>query len=72
MSGSRESGAMNRRIWLVALSLYGLAAAADVAMHLGPHRHPDHGWLTPAHLAVAVAAGIFWPIDLVAQLLLSR
>lgn len=63
---------MQRRLWLVALCIYGLAAAADVALHLSQHRQPNEVWLTPANLAVAVAAGLFWPIDLVAQLLLAR
>ncbi len=56
----------------MALCLYALAAAADVAAHLGEHRRAGRDWLAPANLAVAVSAGLFWPIDLVAQLLVAR
>jgi hypothetical protein len=63
---------MRRRVWLAALSLYALAAAADVAAHLGEHQRAGRDWLAPANLAVAVSAGLFWPIDLAAQLLLAR
>lgn len=62
----------SRRVWLVALCLYALAAAADVALHLNEHRRAGRDWFTPANLAVAVSASLFWPIDLVAQLLLAR
>lgn len=63
---------MSRWVWLAALWLYALAAAADVAVHLGEHRRAGRDWLAPATLAVAVSAGLFWPADLVAQLLLAR
>jgi len=61
---------MNRTTWLIALWVYALAASADVAVHLSQHRPPEHGRLS-ANLAVAVTAGLFWPIDLVAQRLLA-
>lgn len=63
---------MNRRLWLAGLSLYALAAAADVAVHLGADQRSGRVWLDPANLAVAVSAGLFWPVDLVAQKLLGR
>jgi hypothetical protein len=63
---------MNRRIWLVGLWLYAIAAAADVAVHLDEDRRDGENWLAPDNLAVAVSAGLFWPIDLVARRLLAR
>jgi hypothetical protein len=63
---------MSRRVWLILLWLYAIAAAADVAFHLNEDRKRGPGWLAPANLAVAVSAGLFWPIDLVARRLLAR
>jgi len=64
--------AKSRRIWLVGLSLYAIAAAADIAVHLNQDRQAGREWLNTANLAVAFSAGLFWPVDLVAQQLLSR
>jgi hypothetical protein len=63
---------MSRRVWLAALLLYTIAAAADIAVHLDEQRRGGGNWLVPANLAVAVSASLFWPIDLVAQLLVAR
>ena len=60
------------RLWLVGLCLYAVAAVADVAVHLSADRRAGRDWLAPASLAVAVSAGLFWPLDLVAQQLLAR
>jgi hypothetical protein len=61
-----------RRVWLVALILYGAAALTDIAAHLAADARAGHNWHDPPHLAVAVAAGLFWPLDLIAGYLLSR
>ena len=61
-----------RRLWLAALMLYGTAALADMAGHLATAQSAGHDWRTPAHLVIAFSAGLFWPIDLVAEHLLSR
>lgn len=63
---------LRRRVWLVALWLYALAAAADVTAHLAAQRRAGRDWLAPSPIVVAVSAGLFWPLDLVAQLLLAR
>jgi hypothetical protein len=63
---------LRRRAWLVALWLYALAAAADIAVHLIEHQRAGREWLAPAPLVVAASAGLFWPVDLVAHLLLAR
>jgi len=63
---------MSRRLWLLALLVYALAAVVDAGRHLSEHRREGGVWLSPAILAVAVSAGLFWPIDIVAQPLLAR
>jgi hypothetical protein len=63
---------MSRRLWLVGLWLYAVAAAADIAVHLNADRRAGENWLSPANIAVAISAGLFWPVDLVAQRLLTR
>ena len=61
-----------RWVWLLALWLYTLAAIADIALHLAQHHRAGRDFLSPANLAVAVSAGLFWPLDLVALALLAR
>jgi hypothetical protein len=41
------------------LCLYALAAAADVAVHLGEDRRAGRDWLMPANLAVAFSGSLF-------------
>ena len=59
-----------RRLWLAGIALYALAAAGDMAYHLFDHRFERDGSPDPGDYAVAFAAGLFWPVDIVAQLLL--
>jgi len=63
---------MSRRVWLVALCLYAIAAVADAAVYLREETLAGQDWWAPDNLAVAVSAGLFWPVDLVAQMLLAR
>lgn len=63
---------MSRRVWAALLVLYALAAAADLAVHSYEDVAAGQNWLDPANLVVAFSAGLFWPIDLVARLLLGR
>ena len=63
---------MRRRLWLAALVLYGAAALADIASHLVADQRAGRNWRDPANLVVAFSAGLFWPVDLVAEQLLSR
>ena len=63
---------MSRRVWLAALLLYALGAAADIAFHSYADARAGQNWLDPANLVVAFSAGLFWPIDLLARLLLGR
>ncbi|MBV9863216.1 MAG: hypothetical protein JO267_13830 [Alphaproteobacteria bacterium] len=58
-----------RRLWLLALCLYGTGVASDLTIHLrGPWQH---GALEFRDVAVGVAASLFWPADLVAWELLG-
>ena len=61
-----------RRLWLAALVLYGAAALADIAVHLAADVRAGQNWWAPNNLAVAIPAGLFWPVDIVAGHLLSR
>jgi hypothetical protein len=63
---------MSRRASLVALWLYAIAMAGDFAFHLDADRRQGQPWLTPAAFAVAFSASLFWPVDLIVQLLLAR
>ena len=68
----RGPGAMSRRLWLLALCIYGAAAAIDIAAHLRADVRAGQSWHDSANLAVAFSAGLFWPADLIAALLLPR
>ena len=61
---------MSRRLWLIALCLYAAAAAIDIAAHLRADTQAGRNWREPANLAVAFSAGLFWPADLIALLVL--
>jgi hypothetical protein len=63
---------MNRRLWPIALCLYAAAAVIDVAAHLRADAQAGRNWHDPANLAVAFSAGLFWPADLIAAVLLPR
>jgi hypothetical protein len=55
----------------MALVLYGAAALADIAWHLADDQRAAREWYAPANLVVAFSAGLFWPVDLIAEYLLS-
>ena len=61
---------LRRRLWLAALCLYALAALADMAAHLNEVARA--GEPIAPNIPVAFAAGLFWPVDLVARILLAR
>ncbi|MGC2414363.1 MAG: hypothetical protein WA459_16890 [Stellaceae bacterium] len=62
---------MGRRLWLVGLCVYALAAAADAAVHLRNDTLAGQEWWAPDNLTVAFSAGLFWPVDLFARKLLT-
>jgi hypothetical protein len=66
----RAVSPLHRRLWLAALCLYAAAGLADMAVHLNNVRRA--GEPVAANIPVAFAAGLFWPADLVAQVLLAR
>jgi hypothetical protein len=61
---------LRRRLWAAALCLYALAGVADMAAHLKDVRRT--GEPISVNIPVAFAAGLFWPADLTAQVLLAR
>ena len=63
---------MSRRVWLAALWLYAIAAASDMTLHLSEDARAGQDWRAPDNLVVAFSAGLFWPVDLLAQRLLAR
>jgi hypothetical protein len=56
--------------WLIAALLYASAAAGDAALHL--KEAPTTSALAPSHVIITFAACLFWPIDLVARVLLPE
>lgn len=68
----RRLNPLARRLWLAALILYGAAVLADFGLHLAADDGAGRDWHDAAHLAVAFSASLFWPVDLVAEYLLSR
>jgi len=57
---------MTRRVWLAVLMIYLAAAVGDGGYRVvGASRIGFR--IGPAVVAVAVCAGLFWPIDLVAR-----
>jgi hypothetical protein len=61
---------MKRRIWLIVLVLYLVAATADAGYRIVDARRTGFK-IDPATFAVAFCAGLFWPIDIVARPLLT-
>jgi hypothetical protein len=61
---------MKRRLWLIALVLYLVAAVIDGAVRVNEATASGQKF-GPAVLAVAYCAGLFWPIDIIARRLLT-
>jgi len=59
-----------RRLWLAALCLYAAIGLFDLAARL--HEVRREGEPIAPNIPVAFAAGLFWPADLVARILLAR
>jgi len=60
------------RLWGIVLALYALIALVDMGVHLREGAQSGQKLFAPANLTVAFSAGLFWPADLVARLLLGR
>jgi hypothetical protein len=61
---------MKRRVWLIVLVLYLLAAVADTGYRVAEARRTGSK-IDAAVFAVALCAGLFWPIDIIARPLLT-
>ena len=62
---------MHRLGWLAALLLYGAAAGGDFAYHLIGDLRTSDRVIAYSDVAVAFSAALFWPLDLVAKVLLA-
>ena len=62
---------MGRRVWLLVLCLYAAIGIADGASRLAALRRITGRPADPAAIAVAFCAGLFWPVDIPARLLLG-
>jgi hypothetical protein len=60
-----------RSVWLSALLLYALAAGGDFAYHLSNLRSENLA-IEVSQIPVAFSAAMFWPVDLIAMLLLAQ
>jgi hypothetical protein len=70
-SASSDAPHPNRTAWLAALVLYGLAAGGDFAYHLIDDLRTENEAIEVSDVAVAFSAALFWPVDLVAMVLLA-
>ena len=61
---------LRRRLWLAALCVYAAIGFIDMAARL--HEVGQAGEPIAPNIPVAFAAGLFWPADLVARVLLAR
>jgi hypothetical protein len=71
MSASTDPARLRHRAWLLGLVLYGLGSGVNVARHLAEDLRTGNQAIELAEVAVAFSAGLFWPIDVVAAVLLS-
>ena len=62
---------MSRRGWVIALWLYAAAGLADGSARVVEEHRATGAPVGPATIAVGFCAGLFWPLDLVARLLLA-
>ena len=69
---SLELARIGPRAWPIGLCLYGLAAGADFAYHLGHDVRRADGIIQYSEIPVAFSAALFWPVDLVSRWLLVR
>jgi hypothetical protein len=61
-----------RYLWIAALCLYAVGAVGDAALHFREEHETGLARFAPDRAVVAFAAGLFWPVDVVAQLLLPE
>ena len=62
---------MRHRAWMVGLLLYGLGAGIDFAYHLIDDLGTGDEAIEFSEVAVAFSAALFWPIDIIAMVLLA-
>jgi hypothetical protein len=70
-SASSDAPDAHRLVWLVALIFYALAASGDFAYHLIDDLRTGNQAIEVSEIAVAFSAALFWPVDLIAMVLLA-
>jgi hypothetical protein len=70
-SESSDTPTAHRSAWLAGLVLYGLAAGGDFAYHLIEDLHTGNQAIEFSEIAVGFSAAVFWPVDLIAMVLLA-
>ncbi|MGH7092576.1 MAG: hypothetical protein ACREFB_03465 [Stellaceae bacterium] len=56
----------------MALLIYAACAATDTGLHLAQKPVAGVARFAPGRVIIAANAGLFWPVDLVAEALLAR
>ena len=70
-SESSDGRGRRRSAWLAALLLYALAAGGDFAYHLTENLRSGNRAIEVSQVPVAFSAAVFWPVDLIAMVLLA-
>ena len=70
-SASSDTPTAHRSAWLAALVFYALAASGDFAYHLIEDVRTGNDSIEVSDIAVAFSAAVFWPVDLIAMVLLA-
>ena len=71
ISASSDPPGWHRSAWLAALLFYALAASGDFAYHLIEDVRTGNDAIEFSDIAVAFSAAVFWPVDLIAMVLLA-
>lgn len=71
MSASTDPARLRHRAWLLALVLYAIGGGVDVARHLAEDLRTGDQAIEFSEVAIAFSAGLFWPLDVVAAVLLA-
>jgi hypothetical protein len=70
-SASSDAPGVRRSAWLAALLLYALAAGGDFVYHLIEDLRTGNEAIEVSEIPVAFSAAVFWPVDLIAMVLLA-
>jgi hypothetical protein len=71
ISASSEPPVGHRAAWLAALLFYALAGSGDFVYHLIEDLRTGNQAIEASEVTVAFSAAVFWPVDLIAMVLLA-